>query len=382
MTWLSKKPELKTEEERLEKLRGRILVKEDKPSNCYRFNRLLVDLHNVPAEEVAVAVKGKPEQLGCKTGHELIFEAPTRFNAIKSFRDLVNKMDDENPGIKDKILDAPVILLNPCKSIHQEKIYKYDLLLCSRRPNRKQDMKREYKQRNDITTNQGMPIFSAHNIYKHYLTTPQWERASQLPAVLSFVERCLHATEMLVALNVPVHPEFAVWATSCPGLRSSRKNYETLETYGDTILKLAATSLAYDQLERDPGANERRIIMMKDAFVTNLNLYRLGMKLQLKNFVRSSDPNPQEYNPPFSITSFNEEVGLRCTGKNVADVVESMLGAVFLSTNLRRTLQLISDIKLVPLEQANILSWYPNRELTFHLDDDLAKYGLSLNDDV
>ena len=61
MTWLSKKPELKTEEERLEKLRGRILVKEDKPSNCYRFNRLLVDLHNVPAEEVAVAVKGKPE---------------------------------------------------------------------------------------------------------------------------------------------------------------------------------------------------------------------------------------------------------------------------------------------------------------------------------
>ena len=75
-----------------------------------------------------------------------------------------------------------------------------------------------------------------------------------------------------------MHPEFTVWATSCQAIRSTR-NCETLETYGDTILKLAATTLAYNQLEKDPKANERRIIMMKDAFVTNLNLYRLGMKL-------------------------------------------------------------------------------------------------------
>ena len=94
MTWLSKKSDLKTDEERIEKLKGRILVKEDKPSNCYHFNRLLANLKKIAAEEVALAIKGKPEMLGCKTGHELIFEAPTRFNAIKSFRDLVNKMDE------------------------------------------------------------------------------------------------------------------------------------------------------------------------------------------------------------------------------------------------------------------------------------------------
>jgi hypothetical protein len=43
-----------------------------------------------------------------------------------------------------------------------------------------------------------------------------------------------------------IHPEFAVWATSCPGVDSSKKCYETLETYGDTILKLAATFLSYE----------------------------------------------------------------------------------------------------------------------------------------
>ena len=34
------------------------------------------------------------------------------------------------------------------------------------------------KVKNDMTTNQGMPIFSAYNIYKHYLNVEQWERAS------------------------------------------------------------------------------------------------------------------------------------------------------------------------------------------------------------
>ena len=93
-----------------------------------------------------------------------------------------------------------------------------------------------------------MPIFSAFNIYKHYLTVSQWERATQLPAVLSFFERCLNANLLISKLSVYVHPEFAVWATSCQGVHTSRKSYETLETYGDTILKLAATMLAYDTL--------------------------------------------------------------------------------------------------------------------------------------
>jgi dsRNA-specific ribonuclease len=42
-----------------------------------------------------------------------------------------------------------------------------------------------------------------------------------------------------------LHPELAFWATSSIGTFSARKNYETLETYGDTILKLAATFFAF-----------------------------------------------------------------------------------------------------------------------------------------
>ena len=60
-----------------------ILVKEDKPNVCYNFHKLFENLNDVTAEEVAIAIRGKPENLACSTGYEMIFEAPTRFNSIK-----------------------------------------------------------------------------------------------------------------------------------------------------------------------------------------------------------------------------------------------------------------------------------------------------------
>ena len=47
----------------------------------------------MPAETVAEAIRGKPENLNCKTGFDLIFNASTRFNCIKSFRDLLNEIE-------------------------------------------------------------------------------------------------------------------------------------------------------------------------------------------------------------------------------------------------------------------------------------------------
>ena len=161
--------------------------------------------------------------------------------------------------------------------------------------------------KNDLTTNQGMPIFSAYNIYKHYLTVEQWTRATQLPPVMSFFERCLNANHLISKVSLYVHPEFAVWATSCPGMHSSRKSYETLETYGDTILKLAATMLTYEKLHTDYKSDERRMNEMKNSFITNLNLYRLGQKLKLREHIHMKDPDYKTWDPAFSISSINSE---------------------------------------------------------------------------
>lgn len=70
--------------------------------------------------------------------------------------------------------------------------------------------------------------------------------------------------------------------------------------------------------------------------------------------MRTKDPDPKEWSPSYTNKQMHSEL-IQCTGKNIADGVESLLGAIFMSTNLLRTLRFISDIQLVPLHQARLL---------------------------
>lgn len=140
--------------------------------------------------------------------------------------------------------------------------------------------------------------------------------------------------------------------------------------------------LAYTHLHKDNKTDEKRMNDLKNSFITNLNLYRLGCKLKLREYIRMKDPDYKKWDPPFSIQSINSEEFLCCTGKNLADGCESMLGAVFLSNNLHNTLQFISDIELVPLEAANLLQYFPDKDLTFKLRKELDCYKFTLDDTV
>ena len=121
---------------------------------------------------------------------------------------------------------------------------------------------------------------------------------------------------------------------------------------------------------------------LKNSFITNLHIFRFGQKLKLREHMRMNDPDPKKWDPPFSISSLNNEEFLNCTGKNIADGIESILGSVFLSNNLFKTLQFISDIHLVPLEQANLLQLFPDKDLTFKLRDEISSYNFTLVDTV
>lgn len=77
LEWLEKKG-LTSMQAKLDKLQQHILVKEDKPSNCYTFHKLLDNLKQRSAEEVVVAIRSRPEGLKSTNGWEEIFSAPTR----------------------------------------------------------------------------------------------------------------------------------------------------------------------------------------------------------------------------------------------------------------------------------------------------------------
>lgn len=110
----------------------------------------------------------------------------------------------------------------------------------------------------------------------------------------------MYVHELIAEVGIAINPTFAQWATSSSGTASSKKCYETLETYGDTILKLAGTLLAYDYLQADPKANESKVARLKDSFVTNLFLVKIGRNLGLFKYMRTKDPDPKEWSPSFT----------------------------------------------------------------------------------
>ena len=70
-------------------------------------------------------------------------------------------------------------------------------------------------------------------------------------------------TGMRSQLSNNVLPEYLHWATSAQGIQSARHSFETLESYGDTVLKLAGTLLAYEWKKDDRKAGEGDIENMK-----------------------------------------------------------------------------------------------------------------------
>lgn len=137
-----------------------------------------------------------------------------------------------------------------------------------------------------------------------------------------------------------VLPEYLNWATSAGGITSSRQSYETLESYGDTILKLASTLLAYEWKKDDKKAGEGAIENMKVAFVTNNHLFRVGFNLRLHRHIKTmKDPDAREWIMPLSEASLEKEQTYqnKCVGKAIADSVEAMIGALYLTAaNPRR----------------------------------------------
>lgn len=176
-----------------------------------------------------------------------------------------------------------------------------------------------------------------------------------------------------------------LWACTGNGVDSVRRSYEVLETYGDTILKLAATLLAYGLKRNDPKAGEGEIENAKQVFVTNFHVFRIGYhNLRMHRFMRiMRDPEAKDWSMPLqgSKPRYNA-----CPGKSLADSVEAMIGAHFLTNdNLLKTLQWISDIRLVPLEYTGVFKQMQNIRLsTFdHLKSiNLCDLPFSRSDDL
>lgn len=72
-----------------------MLVKEDKPHSCYNYFNILENLKEMTAQRFAEEIKGKPENLGCDTAFDLVFNVSTRFKSVTSFRNCIAELKDD-----------------------------------------------------------------------------------------------------------------------------------------------------------------------------------------------------------------------------------------------------------------------------------------------
>ena len=103
------------------------------------------------AEDFAVAIRGEPKELNCKVAYDLLWNIPTRFKSVMSFREMVYQNYQSTPTILEAMKASPIILLNPIKQIYGHK-FTYQLTELSKNPNRKQEYRKEVKKKNQITS--------------------------------------------------------------------------------------------------------------------------------------------------------------------------------------------------------------------------------------
>jgi dsRNA-specific ribonuclease len=117
-------------------------------------------------------------------------------------------------------------------------------------------------------------------------------------------------------------------------------NYEVLETLGDAVLKLAVTQILFSSF---PISNEGQLSPLKAFLVSNVVLFERAVTLKITDWVRCTSFCPRSWHPqdhPDDPSRQNRRV---LSNKTVADVVEALLGAVYISYGFKYAVKFLDN---------------------------------------
>jgi dsRNA-specific ribonuclease len=127
--------------------------------------------------------------------------------------------------------------------------------------------------------------------------------------------------------------------------------------------------------KNDPEAGENEICERRNCFLTNKELYRLGISLNLRRYIRTLDGDVDNWVAPFVKLSSkikenrNYFVETKFTGKNIADCCEALIAAYMLSGGVRHALEFVSRIGAIPLDKCGLLDQFPKDQLTINIKE-------------
>jgi dsRNA-specific ribonuclease len=358
------------EEKFAEYLQNNIFIKGNKPHCLYANPELVMDLRKIDGDEFADRLKINVGSKKYATGYELIDSNKIGASTVKFFREYWMKQDYK------KYMTSPVLICDQIKNPDTLKLkfLPVDLALKT---------KKKFYTESKPPGVSGRPIMSLFDMYPYFMDVEQWKHWCFMPILSTHFERWTYVAELIHSVGLYAEPTFIYWATNSSGT-SSEINYEPLETYGDTILKFAASWISYEYFKNDPEAGENEIWERRNSFLTNKELYRLGIALNLRRYIRTLDEDVGRWVPPFVRMSLKCKknvsyyVETKFTGKHLADWVEALIAAYMLSGGIKHALTFISKIGAVPLDKSGLLQQFPDDPKSIQIKD-LDKFNIDID---
>lgn len=197
-------------------------------------------------------------------------------------------------------------------------------------------IKNKLKNEQDDKKNIVYGIFPIDIMLVGYFTKQDLEMVYKFPSIFTNFESMLIPYEFIIdlgcfnldLLNYEKYKYFLWGFTTATSLQDY--DYETLETLGDSILKVLTTTTLYlnDKYE---GTNllAGQLEKNRQYFISNRHLFHKGKYSEIFNYILSKDMDMRDYEFPLKVLS-DLEYHMNITEKTMADIVEATLGAIYL----------------------------------------------------
>ena len=182
-------------------------------------------------------------------------------------------------------------------------------------------------------------IFPIDTLYKCYFDKNELDVISKLPSILTYFESILIPYQFITDnVKLPIDNntfsynngfKYFLYALTTPTSLQDY-NYETLETLGDSILKIIITILIYlndDILHLNQTAGD--LEKKRAFFISNKHLFQKGKAYSIYKYILSRKMDIKHFSFPLKVMSDIEEQ-IDITEKTMADVIEAVIGAIFL----------------------------------------------------
>ena len=186
-------------------------------------------------------------------------------------------------------------------------------------------------------------ILPPDTVFRYYIQQNDIDIFEFIPSIFCNLEEILKVSQFIIDNNltkdknskeirkIEKNYSFLKWAFT---LHSDVQdfNYETLETLGDSILKMLATTLVYHINElNDKEINVDKLVFGRKTLICNLHLYNKGQKGKIYNYIIRYPKDILNYSFPFENEKIKSGV-INVSQKIIADIVESSIGGIFLLT--------------------------------------------------